>query len=647
MAEKPPNKESNKIRFRFIISICSITLLFIVYVVVAGQALYSQELNNSQNRLDLLGSQFEEQTKNYFNNYVSLVLSISELQLTQSKDTASLNAYFNRLNKRFKEFENIAAVDENGFFFASGQPFDLNDPPNVSKLLFFQNAKRGDAVFIMEPHVGPISHQNVTGVVIRLEDVNKQFKGLIGASIRLYHLTNKWAKFAEDKNLKLFCFRENNEILFSRGIAESKCELFLSDSSTKNIFKVNNKQYFFSNRRIEELNSNVVLLSGNHSSGFYKFVSTPINIAISTVFLCFISILFFMYRNEERYRQTVESSIDGFWITDTKGKFLQVNHAYCKMTGFSREELLGMSIKDVEAFESPEEIEKRIKDLIRFGSGKFETKQRCKNGTIIDLEVSATYAKNKYRRMFFVFLRNITDRKQAEEKLKKSESKLKKAQKIARLGQWELDLTTNSLHWSDEIFHIFDIDPDKFGASYEAFLDTIHPEDRGTVNKAYTDSLKNKTPYEISHRLLLKDGTVKFVNEICRTEYDEKGTPLLSTGIVQDITELKQAEVALSQETERLLVTLRSIGDGVITTDTKGRVTLINKIAEKLTGWSQSQAAGKDIKEVFNIINAETRQKCENPVENIADSFNSLLIFKTFLIGTPPLEKVRSWWVNF
>jgi len=69
-----------------------------------------------------------------------------------------------------------------------------------------------------------------------------------------------------------------------------------------------------------------------------------------------------------------------------------------------------------------------------------------------------------------------------------------------------------------------------------------------------------------------------------------------------DITERKQAEIALSQETERLLVTLRSIGDGVITTDTKGRVTLINKIGETLTGWTQAEASGKDIKEVFNII---------------------------------------------
>ena len=146
----------------------------------------------------------------------------------------------------------------------------------------------------------------------------------------------------------------------------------------------------------------------------------------------------------------------------------------------------------------------------------------------------------------------IVERKNAEAAIKKSERRLKESQKIARLGQWELDLRTNVLAWSDEIFRIFEIDPDKFKVSYELFLETIHPQDRELVNQAYHESVKNKKPYDIVHRLLMKDGTIKFVHEICRTEYDKDGNPIRSIGTVQDITELKQVEEELASQNKLL-----------------------------------------------------------------------------------------------
>lgn len=128
------------------------------------------------------------------------------------------------------------------------------------------------------------------------------------------------------------------------------------------------------------------------------------------------------------------------------------------------------------------------------------------------------------------------------EKLRESEASLSEAQRMAHIGNWELDLVNNVLSWSDEIYRIFEIDPKKFGASYEAFMEAIHPDDRPMVNDAYTSSLNSKTPYSIDHRLLFPDGRVKYVHEQCATFYDEEGKPLRSAGTVQDITERKQAE---------------------------------------------------------------------------------------------------------
>ena len=118
-----------------------------------------------------------------------------------------------------------------------------------------------------------------------------------------------------------------------------------------------------------------------------------------------------------------------------------------------------------------------------------------------------------------------------------NENRFKEAVKLAFLGHWELDLTTDTLYWSDEIYRIFEMEPRQFGATYKDFLSVVHPGDRELVHDAFTKSVKNKTGYDIVHRLLLKDGRVKYVHEKCKTKYDEKGKAIRSLGTVQDITE--------------------------------------------------------------------------------------------------------------
>ncbi len=147
---------------------------------------------------------------------------------------------------------------------------------------------------------------------------------------------------------------------------------------------------------------------------------------------------------------------------------------------------------------------------------------------------------------------DITARKRMEDELRESESKLAEAQRMAHLGHWQLDLRTNELMWSDEIFRIFEIDPQQFGATYEAFLAGIHPDDREAVNTAYTDSLKERSSFQIEHRLLMKDGRVKYVLEKCETTFDDEGKPLRSLGTVQDVTVTKFAERALREQQQVL-----------------------------------------------------------------------------------------------
>ncbi|CCK82094.1 hybrid sensor histidine kinase/response regulator [Desulfobacula toluolica] len=127
--------------------------------------------------------------------------------------------------------------------------------------------------------------------------------------------------------------------------------------------------------------------------------------------------------------------------------------------------------------------------------------------------------------------------------LRKSETILKEAQYLAKIGSWDLDLKTNCLTWSDEIFRIFEVDPAGFGASYEAFIDMVHPDDKTSVDVAYKASIKTRIPYSLCHRLLLRNGRIKYVHNRCKTYYAANGEPVRSIGTVQDITRRKQAEL--------------------------------------------------------------------------------------------------------
>ncbi|WP_052503366.1 ATP-binding protein [Lacinutrix sp. Hel_I_90] len=121
--------------------------------------------------------------------------------------------------------------------------------------------------------------------------------------------------------------------------------------------------------------------------------------------------------------------------------------------------------------------------------------------------------------------------------IERSESNLNQAQQIAKLGSWELDMKTNKLSWSKEMFRIFEKNPETFAVTRETFLDVVSPENRELVLKAYTESVINKTPYQIIYRLDLGNQKMKYVNEQCETFYDEYQNPIKSFGTIQDITE--------------------------------------------------------------------------------------------------------------
>lgn len=177
--------------------------------------------------------------------------------------------------------------------------------------------------------------------------------------------------------------------------------------------------------------------------------------------------------------------------------------------------------------------------------------------------------------------------------------RLKLAQELSQIGSWELDIINNELWWSDEIYRLFDMQPQEFEATYESFLDHIHPEDRDMVNKAYSQSLIDKKPYRITHRLKLKDSTIKFVAEKCKTFYDQQGIPIKSIGTVQDITKLQLAE-------EKFKKLFDNLGDAVYVTKiggaNKGKILEVNSAAILQTGYTREELLNMNIIKDLHIL---------------------------------------------
>lgn len=204
--------------------------------------------------------------------------------------------------------------------------------------------------------------------------------------------------------------------------------------------------------------------------------------------------------------------------------------------------------------------------------------------------------------------------------LKNDIERFNKVEMLSHLGSYEVDLKTGKTIWSDELFRIFGFQPKSFEPTREKRIELTYANDKKLVKENIEKAINEKYGFTIENRILRPDGSIRWVLSIGYVELNEDDEAEKFIGALLDITERKLLEKSLEEEKEKLRITITSIGDGVISTDVNGKVTILNKVAEELTGWKQEEALGKPIEEVFNIINEKTRVKCENPIKKVIES---------------------------
>ena len=360
-------------------------------------------------------------------------------------------------------------------------------------------------------------------------------------------------------------------------------------------------------------------------------------------------------RERDQLKALVNSISDEIWFADNKGKFTLVNPSGALEFAVSEAGEIDVK-KFAESLQvyrpdgSPRPVEEA--PPLRSLQGEVVRNQEeiirtPATGELRYRQVSSAPVRERAGSIIgsVSVVRDITDSKRAEEALRDSEEQLKRAEEIAHLGSWELDLLRNRLAWSDEVYRIFGLQPQEFGASYESFLEYVHPGDRAAVNAAFSDSVREgRNTYEIEHRVIRKStGEVRWVQEKCRHVRDASGRATRSLGMVLDITDRKKTEQVLKkaydelekkvkERTYELEATVRALeleieerkeaesrlhqlarvfmdaADPIIIESLSGTILDMNRQAESAYSWKRQDLIGKSIK---SIIPQECHQQAE------------------------------------
>jgi diguanylate cyclase (GGDEF)-like protein/PAS domain S-box-containing protein len=201
---------------------------------------------------------------------------------------------------------------------------------------------------------------------------------------------------------------------------------------------------------------------------------------------------------------------------------------------------------------------------------------------------------------------DITSRKEAEAEIRRLSRRMGLAVKAGGIGLWEYDDQTKKFWWDGQMSALYGIGDAERVLSFSDWVERIHPDDRQKAVAAGSFAFENREPFDCEFRVMMRDGHLRHVRALADRVPDEDGQSGLMAGTCWDITEHKHLTEALFQEKERLHITLRSIGDAVISTDIDGRITFINPSAAELTGWQADEALGRPLDAVFAVVDEAT-----------------------------------------
>lgn len=299
-------------------------------------------------------------------------------------------------------------------------------------------------------------------------------------------------------------------------------------------------------------------------------------------------------RQEEQYRELFEKNPSPMWVFDDLTlEVLMANRAASELYGYSKDEFRKLSLRDLRP---AEDIPRLIAAIDRDGDGFRPAgvwRHIRKDGSVLWVEVSSSRVEFEGKSARMSLINDITARMEADQKVRDSEAGLALAQRIARFGSWEQELTSEgelneeTLRPSAGMYRIFGFEPSLLRSDSKMFGSAIHPDDRRRVASATADILKTGNPYDLEHRIVRRDGTERIVHvraELVRANGDGKRDRILGT--TQDITERKLAEKELKEADERYRSIFENASEGIFQATPEGQILVANPAAAHILGFS-------------------------------------------------------------
>jgi PAS domain S-box-containing protein len=299
----------------------------------------------------------------------------------------------------------------------------------------------------------------------------------------------------------------------------------------------------------------------------------------------------------------IEADLDGMLVVDSNNQRILTNKRLIEMWKVPQhiaEDKNDASLLQyvVSQIKYPEQFLEKVKYLY---SHKDETNRdeiEFKNGMVFDRYSSPVIdKKGKYFGRIWTF-RDITDRKQAEETLRKSEERSRLASEAANIGIWDWNLLTNELTWDQESNHLLGLEPGS-AMSFDVLSKSIYPEDRRIVLEKLQQAIEQRKDYVAEYRVAFKDGTVRWLFAKGRAFYDELGKPLRMSGSAMDITDRKLAEEKLEQASTYNRSLIEASPDPLVTIGPDGKITDVNIATEAVTGYTRTELIGTDFSDYF------------------------------------------------